>query len=374
MFTSLQVSLDRQDLINLKNQLNQSVNNVNRLGNYAQDYIMLADKNLYSMDLSGADLREANLSGADLRGANLSEVALRGVDLRGADLSGVDLREVDLRGANLRGADLRGVDLRGVDLREVALRGVDLREANLSGVDLREVALRGVDVREANLSGVDLREVALRGADLSGVDLREVALRGANLRGVALRGVDLRGVDLINATITLKFINNLDLDFNHINNPSGSILTAINSIDNKYEELKNNLMQQVCDHLQNEDITSICDALLDILFNGTFDYSKVLANNTAFTQKLLQRSLDKGNTQQFIMSEHLLNFYTKYLTELSVADFKEMVNKNNGFFIQVIHQSKSYGELLYNSLALYKKYVEIEGSRWSSTEMETFLI
>ena len=152
------------------------------------------------------------------------------------------------------------------------------------------------------------------------------------------------------------------------------ILTAINSIDNKYEELKNNLMQQVCDHLQNEDITSICDALLDILFNGTFDYSKVLANNTAFTQKLLQRSLDKGNTQQFIMSEHLLNFYTKYLTELSVADFKEMVNKNNGFFIQVIHQSKSYGELLYNSLALYKKYVEIEGSRWSSTEMETFLI
>ena len=54
---------------------------------------------LYSADLSGADLSGANLSKADLSGANLSK----------ADLSGANLTNAYLPGANLSEAELTGV-------------------------------------------------------------------------------------------------------------------------------------------------------------------------------------------------------------------------------------------------------------------------
>ena len=73
----------------------------------------VADANLRSANLSGANLRSANLSysnlrGASLRSANLSYADLSGASLRSANLSYADLSGADLSGANLSGADLSG--------------------------------------------------------------------------------------------------------------------------------------------------------------------------------------------------------------------------------------------------------------------------
>ena len=299
MFSDMGLSTDKQDLIALKNQLNQ---NVNRLGSYAQDYIMLANGNLKFMDLSGAILSGAILSRADLRG-----VDLRGADLRGADLSGADLRRAHLSGANLRGAKLQEAKL---------------RRANLSG---------------ANLQGAKLRGAKLQGAIFD--DKTQIILKFST-------SLDLAG---------------LDLDFNHINNESGTILTAINSIDNIYKDLKNKLMIQVFQHLKEKDINSIQDALSDILFNSQSDYTDALNQEPKFRDKLFQGLYSKGNNGALLLKEEEVIMFMSLLQKMTEEDLKKFTSDNNGFFIQLIHQAYSIADNVADAVNLYKKYLSLHG-------------
>jgi Pentapeptide repeats (8 copies) len=60
---------------------------------------------LYRVDFSSADLREACFAGADLSRSHLKRADLRGADLRRADVSYSSLELADLRGADLTGAN-----------------------------------------------------------------------------------------------------------------------------------------------------------------------------------------------------------------------------------------------------------------------------
>ena len=353
---SLRASLDKEDLLDLKNQLNQ---NVNRLGDYTQYYIMLANKNLQFMDLRGANLRGADLSGANLSVADLSRADLRGAKLSGADLSRADLSEAYLPGADLSGADLRHADLRGADLRGAKLSRADLSGADLSGADLSGAQLRGADLSRANLSGANLSGAQLRGADLIGANLRGADLSRADLRGAQLRMAILRAADFKDAVfdadtqikLSAEEMCNLDLAFNHLNNPSGSILTTIKSINDEYKVLKNNLMCQVFSHLKDKDINEISEALLDILFNSSFDYTEALTQAPEFTDKLLQKIYTKGNTGALTLAYKQIILHNNLLNKMNKETFTQFVENNNGFFIQLIHQSKNK--------ELYTRYLQV---------------
>src|SRR5215216_3786865 len=54
----------------------------------------------------------------------------------------MSLNSVDLSGANLRDANLRNADLNGADLRDAYLRGVDLSYVDLSNAYLSDASLR----------------------------------------------------------------------------------------------------------------------------------------------------------------------------------------------------------------------------------------
>ncbi|MDP6587160.1 MAG: tetratricopeptide repeat protein, partial [Anaerolineales bacterium] len=77
------------------------------------------DTNLSNADLSGADLFKTNLWSANLSGADLSNA-----DLSGADLFKTNLSEADLSGADLSGADLRKANLthvRGLTIEQISV-------------------------------------------------------------------------------------------------------------------------------------------------------------------------------------------------------------------------------------------------------------
>jgi hypothetical protein len=94
-----------------------------------------------SIDLGGANLREADLGGANLGGANLREADLGGANLGGTYLRKANLIRADLGGANLIRADLTGVDLNRANLTGANLREANLREANLTGANLSQADL-----------------------------------------------------------------------------------------------------------------------------------------------------------------------------------------------------------------------------------------
>jgi hypothetical protein len=104
----------------------------------------LAKAHLVGANLIDTDFRSANLSGANL-GATLNVTFIDGylgsVNLSGADLKDANLSGADLKGANLSGADLKGANLSGADLDSANLSGADLDSANLSGADLRSANL-----------------------------------------------------------------------------------------------------------------------------------------------------------------------------------------------------------------------------------------
>jgi len=79
-------------------------------------------RQLFPVDLRGANLMNVDLSGASLPDANLE----------GAILLGCKLREADLRRANLKGADLRYTDLTQTDFTDANLEAVETYPCNFS--------------------------------------------------------------------------------------------------------------------------------------------------------------------------------------------------------------------------------------------------
>lgn len=129
----------------------------------------MSNKNIETVDLSGADLNGADFINADLNGAEFS-----GADLNGANLSGANLRSANLSGADLINADLSGANLSDANLRFANLSGANLRYTNLSGADLRYANLSGADLNCTLLSDANLSDANLSGALLFFVNSREV--------------------------------------------------------------------------------------------------------------------------------------------------------------------------------------------------------
>lgn len=115
--------------------------------------------------------------------------------------------------------------------------------------------LRNINLIDESLSDTNYNHANFQGANLNYAKLTNIYILGANFQGANFRGTE----------ITLAFSQSLDLDFNHIKNKSGSILTAINSIEDQYVDIKTNLMTQVFEYLKDKDISLIFDSLLDVI-------------------------------------------------------------------------------------------------------------
>ena len=122
-----------------------------------QNGIELENREQFSFDLTGSDLRGAYLGHADLAQVILVSAKLIGVELREANLSDADLRHADLSDAHLSGARLNNADLFNSNLTNANFIRADLSntylyEANLTNatIDLTDFSFARLD--DANLS------------------------------------------------------------------------------------------------------------------------------------------------------------------------------------------------------------------------------
>ncbi|HEY0210631.1 pentapeptide repeat-containing protein [Acerihabitans sp.] len=348
----------------------------------------LEEANLRAAELGKTDLCHANLTNtylvhailyrATLCGAMMDKATLRKATLRGANLSGANLRKADLREANLRNADLREANLRKADLREANLREATLSGANLSGADLHKANLHFANLQEANLSGANLNQVDLQradlqtadlsNADLTGADLLRGNLKAANLSGAILKNSILIGVELNGANLgrdpqadSLLLLPrwtpcNLDLYLNHVHNTtSGSLLTMMDSIDERYASLKVKMARKIMKSLKNIDISSVTQALLDVLAKAPYDKDNAIA-----------RWLEK------ICEQLLVQYNNRVMEPLHKNTFKQVVGlfkrrpermfSDNGAFIQLIYQGvmSRYDDVKTNVTGLYHLYLSHE--------------
>jgi uncharacterized protein YjbI with pentapeptide repeats len=207
-----------------------------------------------TIDLGGADLRQADLFGARLERVNLDGADLRGAkthfthfgNLRGVNFDGADTENVyfrDLEGCNLRGANLEkawlfygnaknvsGCDFTGAKMAEARLqngrfvdstfRDVELRDAQLDGTVFDRCDFAGADLTRihaarsrfdgANFLLATLRRADLRNASLINADLRDADLREAALSGADLTGANIEGADFTDAVLTGAKVAGLD--------------------------------------------------------------------------------------------------------------------------------------------------------------------
>ncbi|WP_318503385.1 pentapeptide repeat-containing protein [Bacillus sp. T3] len=129
----------------IKNELNESIFNIESLTNLSPKEILALDVPMHRVRVNELLLYTSKVVRGNAPRPKKQRKLGRGVDLIGAKLRGADLR-----GANLRGALLIAADLKGADLRYCDLIGADLRDANLSGANLTgSIFLTQVQVNSA---------------------------------------------------------------------------------------------------------------------------------------------------------------------------------------------------------------------------------
>jgi len=150
----------------------------------------------------------------------------------------------------------------------LGINGSHLMKMNLSGADLSGEKLQKMFFSESNLSRANLSDTEISEVYLRKTNLTFADLSGAKLGRVVLWGADLRKANLTSTAITLALPEDwdpdlLDAHLNHLTN-SRSLLTAINTIDDAYKDLKIDLMHQIVDSLEvhNTDTSSVNKALL----------------------------------------------------------------------------------------------------------------
>lgn len=157
---------------------------------------------IFTIDLKGANLRQA-----DLKGANLQESILSDANLVQANLERANLKESDLIGTILRNAKLGGAKLDIANMGKAVLV-----KANLEGAKLRKAYLEGAILWDVNLVTAIMVGTILKMADLTNAKLKRAMLRGADFEGAILEGVEGLTISQLIEVKTLYNAKGLDIE------------------------------------------------------------------------------------------------------------------------------------------------------------------
>ncbi|WGL98747.1 pentapeptide repeat-containing protein [Arsenophonus sp. aPb] len=325
----------------------------------------LVNANLRAANLNEAQLTGANLAKADLCYTNLVDSAMNDAILEDAYLNNSNLTNSNLAGANLAKATISGADLTNTNLSMVNLSGATLAHTKLQGANftnakltqayLNDLTLHEAIFDQADLTGANLAKTDVSNADLSNTILKELSIMNTNFAGASL-----------NDSFTLRLPDEwdedvLDVVLNHFNNRS-SLLTSLNSIDDRYQELKNKLALQLIHSLDqpNINLKHVTLPLLDFLAKPAFMSNKEIS---IFVNKLMDNLLANSSTQ-------LINTLKKRPANINIFlnYFNHQPNlmvsaKFNSSFIQTILAARTQTGIdsLTTTMAnkLYEKYLQL---------------
>ncbi|XBS69081.1 pentapeptide repeat-containing protein [Acerihabitans sp. KWT182] len=254
--------------------------------------------------------------------------------------------------------------------------------ACLSGIDFINRDLRHLDFENANelpfSRGMPCSE-NFTGANLTGVDLSGAFLEGSNFKGATLNHAKLQincanftDAALDNADITINPPEawdewHLDCLLNSDNNQD-TIFSTINTIDDKYRDLKVNLIHQIIDSLVQdnvdmEDPTFPKSVMINTLFSKEFYLHDEKIR--LYCDKLLQKEIIKANEKTLLngFNKAALLFLLDTIANSAKANKqKYYMIDNNGFFNQlmVLCAHNDAAEIREKARAIYNDYLKLD--------------
>ncbi|WP_336192703.1 pentapeptide repeat-containing protein [Hafnia paralvei] len=260
------------------------------------------------------------------------------------------------------------------DLSDKDLRGCTFSNSNTSDCWL-ESQRKVNSFSGSNLNGVDLSSVSFDHADFSKSSMVEtkVIANSANYSGAKLDG----SVILFDLPVQWRD-SNLDILLNDLDN-SNTLFNTIGTIDDKYAEIKTNLMAQIVESIERNgiDINSAVFPRKSFLNNIGLKYFYM--NNEkikSFAEKLVKSELVDANDKVILdkLSPEALSLCIKTISQTkNHADLKEYLIDNNGSFIQLMVVCNNNDNLKVQNQArsLYKTYLNIDEVK-TYTEKEEF--
>ncbi|HGJ5867230.1 pentapeptide repeat-containing protein [Arsenophonus nasoniae] len=343
------------DIIMVEANLAKAIMNQTQLFNANLLMANLNEALLIGANLAKANLCDTNLVDSAMNNARLEGAYLNNSNLTNSNLTGANLTQASISGANLTNANLSMVDLSDATLAHANLQGTNFTKAKLIKAYLNDLTLREAIFDQADLTGANLKDTDVSNADLSNTILKELTIYNTNFAGASL-----------NDSFTLRLPNEWDEDqldgvLNHFNNQS-SLLISLNSIDDRYQELKNKLALQLIHSLDQPDINfnHVTLPLLDILGKPSFTTNKEISN---FVNKLMDNYLANPSTQLInTLKTHpaliniFLNHFSHHPDLMASAKF-------NSSFIQTILAARTQTGIdnVTTTMAnkLYEKYLQL---------------
>lgn len=188
----------------------------------------------------------------------------------------------------------------------------------------------------------------------------------SNLSNVNFTNDNLDGVELNSKA---KYFNKTESDYLLNGKLSGNALNklnTINTISDKYKELKIKLVKQIIESINNSGEMKLESFPIDSIINNITAKKYYLEDGVIkdFAKKLLDiKHLNDGfNMYSDKLSSGTLSFILDLICELGNEKIKEYMMKKNGCFIKLMALTVYHNDLAIQGKgrSLYNKYLEIE--------------
>jgi len=221
--------------------------------------------------------------------------------------------------------------------------------------NLSEATFTNACLNKTTFAGCTLESTKFTGADCTETSWDEVRINGADFTGAVFSGNEHFTLNLPDQW----YPDSLDRWLNHLTSPL-SLLTTIDSIDNKFGELKCNLMRQVVASLERTNIAPIVDSFLDF-FNEKEVYFQDTTIKSFIEKKILPYVIrDAGSSALKISGGQFLPVLLETVTaQNNQAHF---MLKNNGFFVQLLAVCLAHADSTIKETAvkLYHVYMNLD--------------
>lgn len=311
--------------------------------NLALDEAELKDMDIANLSLISSTLTKANISKTKFNGGGFENINLENAYLNDVTMNRCKLKHVSMENALFNG-DINLEDIAVFD--HVNMLGVNAFKAT---VNMRGLVIKNSDFSETKWNNADFSNSESYNTTFKYANLERSNLDNIKWDNVDLVGTQLGSVSLKNATISLAFpqqitASKLDIWFNHLNQRNeGSILTAIESIDNKkYNKLKLGLMHQVINwfNKHNVDISTIIGSLEQILYNNEL-YTADVAIGSFIVEKMLPLKLINSSSKVLNLSYLEINYFYDHIANLSEEDKSSFVEKHSSLINQLIYYAQN---------------------------------
>lgn len=270
-----------------------------------------------------------------------------------------DLINEAKRVANLN--DFRNNQFSKETLSGAWFKNRDLRNATFCFLNIAYKSNTSVDFSGSNLSGVDFKRSFLNNSIFNNCDLTNARLNinSADFTDAKLDGINLRfQIYSFNKSESEYFLNE-ELSNN-------TLFHTLNTISDKYKELKIKLVKQIIESINNSGEMKLESFPIDSIINNITAKKYYLEDGVIkdFAKKLLDiKHLNDGfNMYSDKLSSGTLSFILDLISELGNEKIKEYMMKKNGCFIKLMALTVYHNDLAIQGKgrSLYNKYLEIE--------------